>query len=547
MRRKTGCDSFESAPPRERVRPWYFNSRFKTENSKERFSMHHCLTKGLAILAASALTLFPMYQASAEDKDGSSTKTPIKHVVVIFQENVSFDHYFGTYPHAKENNDGSKYFRGAKDDTPRVNNLASAGLLTNNPNAANPFRIDRKNANTCDEDHSYGDEQFAFDGGLMDRFAKLSCKDPNIGSFSTMGYFWGFRFPTISLEPLSRTTPRPRQSSVHLSSSVQGVMVVTNLTNAFCFGVLLVSAAPVLAQVHGPPEQILADPVKAPETPILAEIRFTGLRRIAPAAVAAQIAAHRGDRIDPPVIEKDVRALARLGWFESIRVEATASTECAKQSPENSKCVALIFHVCEFPYLSKVEFSGSRLLSPKQIDKLLEDKKLAPGLGKPADPAALQRIAIAIRSALNELGHPEASVRIARKEASNATVAVRFEITDGPLLRVRRVNFDGHPHIPAKVLRAQMHNIASWKRLASWRDKNAYTREAFDEDRRRIVTYYQNHGFPEARVGSALVAQSNERSRHWLPWPHESAQEGLSISIPIEAGPYYRFGSMTLT
>jgi len=207
MRRKTGCDSFESAPPRERVRPWYFNSRFKTENSKERFSMHHCLTKGLAILAASALTLFPMYQASAEDKDGSSTKTPIKHVVVIFQENVSFDHYFGTYPHAKENNDGSKYFRGAKDDTPRVNNLASAGLLTNNPNAANPFRIDRKNANTCDEDHSYGDEQFAFDGGLMDRFAKLSCKDPNIGSFSTMGYFWGFRFPTISLRTFEPDNP----------------------------------------------------------------------------------------------------------------------------------------------------------------------------------------------------------------------------------------------------------------------------------------------------------------------------------------------------
>src|SRR5207247_1779309 len=110
------------------------------------------VAKGLAILAASAMTLLRVYPASAQDKDGSSTKTPIKHVVVIFQENVSFDHYFGTYPHAKENNDGSKYFKGA----------------------------------TCDEDHSYSDEQFAFDGGLMDRFAKVSCKDPNIGPFSTM-------------------------------------------------------------------------------------------------------------------------------------------------------------------------------------------------------------------------------------------------------------------------------------------------------------------------------------------------------------------------
>ncbi len=30
----------------------------------------------------------------------AATTTPIKYVVVIFQENNSFDHYFGTYPHA---------------------------------------------------------------------------------------------------------------------------------------------------------------------------------------------------------------------------------------------------------------------------------------------------------------------------------------------------------------------------------------------------------------------------------------------------------------
>ena len=32
----------------------------------------------------------------------SGTRTPIKHVVVIFQENVSFDHYFGTYPERRQ-------------------------------------------------------------------------------------------------------------------------------------------------------------------------------------------------------------------------------------------------------------------------------------------------------------------------------------------------------------------------------------------------------------------------------------------------------------
>ena len=39
-----------------------------------------------------------------------STKTPIEHVIVLFQENVSFDHYFGTYSKA-ENLPGEHHSR----------------------------------------------------------------------------------------------------------------------------------------------------------------------------------------------------------------------------------------------------------------------------------------------------------------------------------------------------------------------------------------------------------------------------------------------------
>src|ERR1700719_2078530 len=150
--------------------------------------MHHCFTKALATLTAAAITLLPAGPAFAGE---GGTATPIKHVVVIFQENVSFDHYFGTYPHALPNSNGTRYFGSAKDDTPRVNSLETSGLLTNNPNGANPFRIDRSVPNTCDQDHNYGDEQKAFDAGLMDKFLLKSCKDPVLGPNSTMGYYDG--------------------------------------------------------------------------------------------------------------------------------------------------------------------------------------------------------------------------------------------------------------------------------------------------------------------------------------------------------------------
>ncbi len=100
---------------------------------------------------------------------GVSTSTPIKHLVVIFQENVSFDHYFGTYPDAT-NPSGEPPFR-ASSGTPSINGLSGA-LLTNNPNEGNPQRLDRSQAATCDQDHGYSDEQSAFDHGLMDMFVQ---------------------------------------------------------------------------------------------------------------------------------------------------------------------------------------------------------------------------------------------------------------------------------------------------------------------------------------------------------------------------------------
>jgi phospholipase C len=107
------------------------------------------------------------------------TATPIKHVVVLFNENVSFDHYFGTYPYAP--NTGGSAFH-AKPGTPAVNGLYTsigpngpAGpLLTANPNSYNPQRLTPSQALTCDQNHGYTAEQQAFDAGKMDKFVQYA-------------------------------------------------------------------------------------------------------------------------------------------------------------------------------------------------------------------------------------------------------------------------------------------------------------------------------------------------------------------------------------
>ncbi len=150
-----------------------------------------------ALVAVWILGLGPATVSNAQRP--TKTSTPIEHLVVIFQENVSFDHYFATYPVAT-NPPGEPAF------TPRpapvspqgsVNGL-SAGLLTNNPNSAQPFRLDRSQNYTCDQNHDYQPEQQAADSGLMDKFPEFvgvgsdgTCKDYGHGTGLTMGYFDG--------------------------------------------------------------------------------------------------------------------------------------------------------------------------------------------------------------------------------------------------------------------------------------------------------------------------------------------------------------------
>lgn len=168
----------------------------------------------LSTVAATAITLIAAHNhatansiapdtavASPSSQNAAKTATPIKHLVIIFNENVSFDHYFATYPNAT-NPPGEPAFK-AKSGTPKASNLANAGLLTDNPNftnkangadASEPFRLDRTQAFTADQNHAYTAEQQAYNDGKADLFPKYTGKGTSggAGAFGTKGQVMGY-------------------------------------------------------------------------------------------------------------------------------------------------------------------------------------------------------------------------------------------------------------------------------------------------------------------------------------------------------------------
>ncbi len=314
-------------------------------------------------------------------------------------------------------------------------------------------------------------------------------------------------------------------------------MKIRELTLAGLLVLLFPSVTFAFAPGQGRDAQPLSSPAAEPQSPSqITHIAFAGLRRISPEAVRAQISIHAGQPLDFSQIEKDVRTLARLGWFDSIRIETHR---------EGNSQVCVTFFLDELPFLSEAEFAGSRLLSKEQIASILSKAGISLRPAAPADPVTLHRASRAIEGALAELSHPQARADIQREALPSAAVRVRFLISDGPRIPVANVRFEGHLEIEEGTLRRQMKRIAPDHRLASLRGKDIYTAERIEEDRACLLAYYQNYGYPEARIGAPEISTETAKVRHWRPWPHRAAETRLRIAIPVEAGTLYRLGSVT--
>jgi phospholipase C len=118
--------------------------------------MRRVWSAGLACAVAIGMSSVGVAYASERD-DGGGARSPIKHTIILYQENISFDHYFGTYGHG-------------------TNGIPAGATLTytNGAQTWGPYAPTQLSgttqSRTCDVDHSYTDMIQMADHGAMDKF-----------------------------------------------------------------------------------------------------------------------------------------------------------------------------------------------------------------------------------------------------------------------------------------------------------------------------------------------------------------------------------------
>jgi outer membrane protein assembly complex protein YaeT len=242
------------------------------------------------------------------------------------------------------------------------------------------------------------------------------------------------------------------------------------------------------------------------------------------------------------MVERDVRALANLGWFDSVRAEAVPITDPEAGDERSGLC--LVFELSEQPYLSQVSFHGSELLSHERILQLLAERKVTLKVSAPVDRVGLWRASRVIRGELQELGHARADVHIVLEEASTATVRARFEIQDGPRVPITQVTFSGNQAVSQRLLQHQLKQVAPKAHFAGLRHKNIYTQERLEKDLDHVAEYYRDHGYAAARIGTPTVDTAYVSKQSRFPLLRQHVASELHISVPVNEGNFYQFGAV---
>ncbi|MBI3405042.1 MAG: BamA/TamA family outer membrane protein [Acidobacteria bacterium] len=299
-----------------------------------------------------------------------------------------------------------------------------------------------------------------------------------------------------------------------------------------------------------------SQPAPANQSSVIRRIEFAGLRRIPAATVLGKIATREGQTLNALQIEADVRALDRLGWFDSVHAEleplpvlvaAAHLTDGDSDTVEPlpfSSALRLIFEVRERPFLAQLKYQGSKVLSREQIRTLMIEKGIAFQLARPLDRTLLWRAARTLESALAEAGYPQAHVQAHLQNVPTESVRAVFHIQDGPRMEVARVQFTGNETFSEKKLRGQMQNITPGALLAGLRGKNIFTSARMDGDLSRLGDFYRNHGFADVKLGTPDVKETERTVRHWFPLPRKEAARFFEISIPVQEGTQFRMDTV---
>lgn len=232
----------------------------------------------------------------------------------------------------------------------------------------------------------------------------------------------------------------------------------------------------------------------ATEPFVISDIRIEGLQRTEAGTVFNYLPVQVGDVMSDEKAAQAIKTLYSTGFFKDVRIENEGDI--------------LIVTVQERPSIAQIDFSGNKSFP---TDKMKEGlKQIGIAEGQILDKAQLERAEQEIKRQYLGQGKYSAEVKAIASPMERNRVAVRFEIEEGVVAKIRDINIVGNHLFSTEDLRANfLLTTPNW--MSWWNKDDQYSKQKLTADLEALRSFYMNQGYLEFAIDSTQVSISPDK------------------------------------
>jgi outer membrane protein insertion porin family len=255
--------------------------------------------------------------------------------------------------------------------------------------------------------------------------------------------------------------------------------------------------------------------LSAQPPPVISRIRIVGNQRVEEDAIRIHITAQPGQPLNEATVDQDVKAIYRMGFFESVN--ATVDQQGGQ--------AILTYHVKERPLITDVRTEGMNEIKPT-ADEVVGAIKLHPGVIE--DPQLVQSSIQALRQVYQSKGYLDANITFRTIPGPNNTAIGVFHVDEGPQVAINEIKFVGNKAFSARKLSGLMetrkHNL-----LSRFFNTGTLDRNKLQQDTDRLTAFYYNHGYLQVHIGDPVVTRHGNK---------------INVTVNIDEGPVFKVGKV---
>ena len=280
-------------------------------------------------------------------------------------------------------------------------------------------------------------------------------------------------------------------------------------------------------------------------------VEFRGNRRVPAATMRARIFTQPGDAFDEAALRRDFMALYNTGLFDDIVLNV--------EDGETGKLIT--FEVKERPNIRSIEYKGNTSVTTSDILDRFRDRKVGLTVESRFEPTRIKRAEQVLKDLLAERGRQMATINVESRPIPPSSVALTFNINEGPKVKVGDISFEGNSIIGRGTLvRSMRHSrpigIPYSVFLTSIFAKT-YDKNKLDEDLEMVRGAYQDRGYFKVLVNDPATSTrtTGGSALSGLPWYGKlvfppalffgKTGQKVDIKIPLVEGEQYRLGTVS--